>query len=100
MINTKDILETINMIKQENLDIEKLCRNEYAYWYNRFRRARDSEEWTEDEVYDLESAFMKFRDRKVEMRQKYKRNLMTFRELQDWFLRQRDIIDKMVEDHG
>lgn len=87
------------MGKEENRIIEKLCRNEYAYWDNRIRKAKKSTVWTEDELYDLDSAFIKFKDQKVMMRKKYKAEEITFQELYSWFLDQRDIIDAIMKQH-
>lgn len=82
-----------------NKDIEQLCRNEYQYWYNRIRKAKASTVWTEEECYDLESAFIKFKEQKVVMRQKHKLQKITSQELIDWFLAQRDIVDGFMKKH-
>ena len=99
----RKVAELINrekrMDKESNKIVEKLCRNEYAYWDNRIRKARRSTVWTEDELYDMESAFIKFKDQKVMMRKKYKAEEITFQELHSWFLAQRDIIDAIMKQH-
>ena len=87
------------MEKEACKDIEKLCRNEYAYWYNRCRKAKGSGVWTEDALYDLESAFLKFKEGKVKMRQKHKKGSISAQELHSWFLSQRNIVDALMEKH-
>ena len=82
-----------------NKDIEQLCRNEYQYWYNRIRKAKASTVWTEDELYDLESAFIKFKEQKVIMRQKHKAQNITSQQLVDWFVAQRNVVDSIVDKH-
>ena len=83
-----------------NKDIDQLCRNEYQYWYNKIWKAKASTAWTEDELYDLESAFIKFKDQKVIMRKKHKAGEITFQEFYSWFMTQRDVIDAIMKKHG
>lgn len=80
-----------------NKDIDQLCRNEYQYWYNRIRKAKGSTAWSEGELYDLESAFITFKDQKVLMRQKHKTQEISSQELVSWFLTQRDVIDAIMK---
>lgn len=87
------------MDNSTNKVIEKLCRNEYAYWDNRIRKAKAFTAWTEEELYDLESAFIKFREQKVIMRRKHKLQEITSQELIEWFLTQRDIVDAFMKKH-
>ena len=91
--------QEIRKKKKANKDIDQLCRNEYQYWYNRIQKAKLSTVWTEEERYDLESAFIKFKEQKVVMRQKHKLQQITSQELIDWFLAQRDIIDALMKKH-
>lgn len=88
------------MADESNRAVEKLCRNEYAYWDNRLRKAKKATSWTEEELYDLESAFIRFKELKVVMRKQYKKGKITFQELSLWFLYQRDIIDDIMKKHG
>lgn len=78
-------------------DVEQLCRNEYAYWYSRCRKAKASTAWTETDLYDLESAFIKFKEQKVLMRKKYRRGETSFQELISWFLVQRNVVDTIMD---
>ena len=80
-----------------NKDIEQLCRNEYQYWYNKIRKAKASTAWTEGDLYDLESAFIKFKEQKVIMRQKHKSQRITSQELVKWFLSQRNVVDSIMD---
>ncbi len=98
---TAEILHReIRMNKKDTKDVEKICRNGYQYWYNRYKAAKDSTSWTEDELYDLNIAFDKFKDQKVLMRQKYKHGEITLQELNNWFISQRDVIDAIMAKHG
>lgn len=88
------------MRKEDTKEIEKICRNGYQYWYNRISVAQKTKSWSEDELYDLNIAFDKFKDQKVLMRQKHKHEEITLQELNNWFISQRDVIDAIVAKHG
>lgn len=90
----------VRMQNSDTKTVEKICRNGYQYWDNRCRKAKTSGSWTEDELYDLNIAFDKFKDQKVLMRQKYKHGEITLQELNNWFISQRDVIDTIMMKHG
>ena len=99
--NTGTILHREARMQNENTkEVEKICRNGYQYWYNRCKTAKDSNAWSEDELYDLNITFEKYRDQKVLMRQKYKHGEITLRELNHWFIDQRSVIDSIMANHG
>lgn len=74
--------------------VESLCRNEYQYWYNRLRKARAS--WTESQLEVLEAAMGRFQTEKVKKRREYKKGEISIEELADWFMKQREIVDEIM----
>lgn len=77
-------------------NVERLCRNEYQYWYNRLRKAKASIAWTEEQLERLEAAMGRFQTDKVKKRQEYKNGVINIKELTAWFLEQRTVVDEIM----
>lgn len=76
--------------------VDKLCTTANAYWNNRRRKIRKSNEWSEDDVRKYEIAMEKFQAEKVEMRKKFKHGTITFGELKNWLAAQQRKADEAL----
>ena len=77
-------------------EIDKLCNRENTYWYLRWKKALESDEWLEDSLEKFQSRRFQFQDEKKQKRQQYDMGKITFAELNDWFRGQRDVVDEIM----
>lgn len=77
--------------RKDNIDtmtVDRLCLNASAHWYNRLKKMKASNRYSEDDVLCFENAKNRFLKGKSKMRMDYKKGKITFSELQDWLLHQ------------
>lgn len=77
-------------------EIDKLCNRENTYWYLRWKKAKGSDDWSEDALERFQSRRFHFQDEKRQKRQQYDMGKITFAELNDWFREQRDVVDEIM----
>lgn len=84
--------------RNKNVDskkVDKLCRNEYQYWYTRKVAAEKTEGFSPERLQRIESAMQEFRAGKTAERKRWKNREVTFIQLKRWFSEQRKIIDEL-----
>ena len=77
-------------------EIDKLCNRENTYWYLRWKKAYESDEWLEDALEKFQSRRFQFQEEKKQKRQQYDMDKISFAELNDWFREQRDVVDEIM----
>ena len=77
--------------------VDKLCTTANAYWNNRSRKIRKTNEWSEEDVRKYEIAIEKFQAEKVEVRKNFKHGTNIFRELKNWLAAQQRKADEALE---
>lgn len=77
--------------------LDRLCRNEYQYWYNRLRKIKESGKWSEDQIMHYKLAMEKFQDEKSKKRQQYSKGDISYKDLLEWFSSQRKIADQFID---
>ena len=97
----KQQVREINLAKRSEHEttaaVDKLCTTANAYWNNRRRKIRKSNEWSEEDVRKYEIAMEMFQAEKVEMRKNFKHGTITFGELKNWLAAQQRRADEALE---
>ena len=75
-----------------------LCRDAYQYWFRTIEKAKNSGEYSEEQITELEEAMVRFRKDKNTLAKKYRNNEITINELQNALVKTYDILDGMLEE--
>ena len=75
-----------------------LCRDAYQYWFRTIEKVKNSGEYSEEQITELEEAMVRFRKDKNTLAKKYRNNEITINELQNALVKTYDILDGMLEE--
>ena len=73
---------------EEVAQVDRICLNASAHWYNRLKKIKASNECSEEDVHKYEMEKDRFLKDKIQKRKAYKKGKITFAELRDWLLHQ------------
>ena len=84
--------------KDENIsNVDRICTNASAQWYNRLKKIKSSNEYSEEDVKTYSLAKDRFLEKKREKRKAFKKGEITYKELQNWLLHQEVEAQEMLE---
>lgn len=82
---------------KDTSNVDSICINASAHWYNRLDKIRKSSEWTEEDVQKYVIAKDQFLKEKRKKRRAHKMGKLSFVELRDWLLHQEVAAQEALE---
>mgnify|MGYP007119873450 FL=1 len=82
----------------KDIDYEKAYKNETQYWRNRINKAK-RHKLPEEEIERVYELYDNFKTISLKMKKDIEKGKFTYVALDNWFLDQREVINKFMEDN-
>ena len=76
--------------------VDMLSRREYQHWMNRINMASKSGRWSESDLARLKLEMKQFQQRKNPKNEECRKGCISFNELTDWYMREREYLRELM----